>query len=977
MHRDLEDACSRIGWDALYERHIQGLRNESNRGERTARSPFPFSDDHQASFSVNVRNGMWQCWHSAPLTGIQGGNYVQFYALMNARVGSDGRPTPDYAGAERMLRVELGLSRPVDPGWLARCRGALAHSNSAGHRAWVGHKPWDPVTLARMEIGWDEERGRLVIPTCDQQGVVQNTRLYRPGVHPKMLWSSTGLGDNYLFPYSARQEQWVVLVEGEPDAITLRCFGYNGCSGTMGSGNPVPPDRWWVGKQVFIWTDTGIPGREAEEKAIRVLTDGAREVRVVEMPTWEGMPEDNADLSDWMMYLLGVGMHPEQVQREITRVLSEARLVTAAGTGYDAPPAHVDFSHALTAANGGRKIAFNTHILGKSPQVFSLATRVNVTCPARGHNYCATCPMNTQWHGDAVVELDPRSPLSLKLIRTPEDRRDMAIVDHMRLPPRCPDPRIVVSQSADMQVAMIGTTLVESEATTASSVDRRRHEAIIIVPPSETLEENKDYAVEGFVYPLPNSQQQVFLLDRFEKQEASYDRFDDTPASRELLSSFAPKGDVISSLLSVAKDTEDAYTHIRGRLDLHAMYRSVWHSVLAFNFGGSVYRRGWLEALVVGDTRCGKSATFKAMSRMYGTGILIDCKMQTAAGMLGAVEQSLVTGERFVIAGLFPQQDGIGPICMDEFSRKTGPRDTSILDMLSSTRAEGMVKITKAAHASFMARVRLICLANPGVGRLMQDMGCFGVEAILRLIDQPEDVARFDLAMCVSQGEVPTDVINTLAEPIEPMWAPDAHRALLSWTWSRKPEQVIWRGGAEQEVISLAMAMCKKYDSMVPIVEPADQRMRVAKLCVSLAAQCYSTDETGELIVVGPEHVYAASIMFTMWYDKPSFGYDMFSKERIENSTLESPKALEALLDRVLQPSPVIYAEKMMRLVEFNERVLATITPMQYMEVRGAMQQLVANRAIRQNRKRIDTWENTPAFVAFLGQYIAARKGAR
>lgn len=971
MDRALEDGCARVGWDVLYERYIPELRAENTTGERTARSPFPFSDDRQASFSVNVRSGLWQCWHSAPITGMRGGNYVQFVALMNSRTGSDGRPVTDFPTAERNLRIELGLVRPVDLQWLAQCQANLAHSDSSGHTSWIGHKPWHPQILTRLGIGWDNERSRLVLPIYDHDGILVNCRMYRPGATPKILWHAVGLPANYPFPHCALDEPWVILVEGEPDAISLRSVGFNGVSGQGGSGTPVPIGRWWVGKRIFVWMDSDNAGQEAAGTAVGILVDGAEEVRLVAHPRWEGMP-DNADPSDFIMYLLRQGLAIEQVQREISRILGEARPIASSTSTYDSNPQPVEFHQALTAENAGRRITFPAHVLGKSSHVYNLITRLNITCPATGHTWCNSCVMHTQYHGNANIELDPRSPLSLKLIQVAEDKRDIALKEHIRIPQRCPEPRFHTIQSVDMEIAMLGTTIAESETTVASHVDRRRHESIILVPNDRVLEENVDYNMEGFVYAAPKSQEQVFLLDRFERRQTNYESFRMTDDIRKLLSTFIPISDVAQQLMSVVADMENTHTNIRGRFDLHLMMRSVWHSVIAFQFGANIHKRGWLEAVIIGDTRCGKSHTFKAMASLFGTGMLVDCKLQTQAGMLGSVETSPITGERYVIAGLLPQQDRAGPLCMDEFSTSQWDR-RSIMDAMSSTRAEGMVRISKAAHATFTSRVRLICMANPGMGRLMHELGIYGCEVLPRLIEQPEDIARFDMAMCVSQQDVPFDVINMVVEKKTPIWGINAHRQLLAWTWSRQPNQICWSDGAEESVLSISAYMVSKYSANIPIVEPSDQRMRVAKLAVSIAAQCFSTDKTGELIVVRPEHVYCVQQFFNLWYDKQTFGYDRFSHNARISYNIREPEVLDDILDKLFAPNHTIYASSLARICMFNEKVLQTIIPISFMDIRNVMHKLMYHRCIRVGGKKMEFYEPTPAFIQYLEDYIIRR----
>ena len=46
------------------------------------------------------------------------------------------------------------------------------------------------------------------------------------------------------------------------------------------------------------------------------------------------------------------------------------------------------------------------------------------------------------------------------------------------------------------------------------------------------------------------------------------------------------------------------------------------HSLTSFMFEGKAVTKGWLECLVIGDTRTGKSETATAMAKHYGAGIV-------------------------------------------------------------------------------------------------------------------------------------------------------------------------------------------------------------------------------------------------------------------------------------------------------------------------------------------------------------------
>jgi hypothetical protein len=84
-------------------------------------------------------------------------------------------------------------------------------------------------------------------------------------------------------------------------------------------------------------------------------------------------------------------------------------------------------------------------------------------------------------------------------------------------------------------------------------------------------------------------------------------------------------------------------------------------------------------------------------------------------------------------------------------------------------------------------------------------------------------------------------------------------------------------GGAEQEILSLATKLGEKYSPSIPLVEAAEERIKLAKLSIAVAARLFSTDTTGENIIVRICHVQYAFKFLEYVFTKPSLGYDIFS----------------------------------------------------------------------------------------------------
>lgn len=970
MDSRLKSTLEGIGWSSLYERYIPDMGPPNQKGERRCRSPFPDTNNTNASFAVNIENGLWYCF----VTG-RGGDFISFVSLLYAdKFDEKGLGVKDYGKTERDLLKEFGLADVIPPEYVVDCVNELQSNVVVKHQISLV-KPWNPTVLKQLGIGFDVDTNRITIPLYERNGQLANVKLYQPGGKPKMYWKASGLGSNFLFPYIGwimGNEHSLILCEGETDVISLRSLGFPAVSGTVGSGAPVPEGDWWRNKDIWILMDDDPSGAEAEIEAVRVMRALARNIKVLRLPSWEGKSK-NADISEYILYLISLGYTVEQQQREVSKLFDSAMSMELPHQSYDKPPESQDYTLALTGANIGKRVRFIARVTAKSSNRYMLPIMYEVSCPGGGHSYCKNCPMHTQYHGNARFIHDPRSETSLKLIQTTDEKQIAVIKDEHGIVKKCMEPRINVQVAVDIDIVMLNSSVRDNEFNEKTFEYNRREAFIICLDNNNQIKENQDYAMEGFVYSHPKLQESVFLIDRYEPYIVSHLQFKQTEDTIQRLSMFKNhRGESVEEkLLDVAKDISDSCTLIRGRDDLHLLYRTVFHSPLHFDFCGRMINRGWIECIVIGDTRCGKSETFKQMCSLYNNGVLVDCKLQTTAGILGTVVQSQ-SGEYYVVAGLLPQQDG-NIICFDEFTHQYGK--TSIMESLSSTRSDGIVKISKAAHAEFKARVRSIWLANPGAGKLISELPYSGIEVLNRVISQPEDIARFDIAMTVSQSDVSPEIINTTFNPSLPKYSKEASRLLLSWTWSRSVSDIVIDDQAAVEIVSLAMRMHKKYDASIPIVEIADQRIRIAKIAISIAAQCFSCDSTGEKIVVRSEHVKAAEWLFTLCYDKPVMGYDIYSEKFKKNNCIENELEIRRVFDEVVKPNGFRFAEELLELNSFSSSLINSIVPSSGIFANEIIQIFYKNRAVTVvNKYGKEIFEKTPAFTAFLKQYMAENK---
>ena len=313
----------------------------------------------------------------------------------------------------------------------------------------------------------------------------------------------------------------------------------------------------------------------------------------------------------------------------------------------------------------------------------------------------------------------------------------------------------------------------------------------------------------------------------------------------------------------------------------------VYHTPLHFYFQGQFIKRGWGECLLIGDSGQAKSTVVENLMRHYGLGEMLSGESSKRTGLTYNMQQN--GNHWFLIWGAFPLNDG-GLIAVDEFSGLS----TDDIASLSDVRSSGICRVKAVVNDETAARTRAIYIANPRSGKPLTSE-TYGVNAILKLFGTTEDVRRLDVAVGVASGEVDAALINSdyskMAQ-VDHVYTSDVCNAGVMWAWSRTPDQIIIEDAATQEILKQAIYMSSKYSSAVPLAEPADMRLKLARLSIAAAARTASTDETYESIIVTPEHVKFVVDFLQSVYDAPALQYAKRSaKEFVKVDTSETRMA--------------------------------------------------------------------------------------
>ena len=406
---------------------------------------------------------------------------------------------------------------------------------------------------------------------------------------------------------------------------------------------------------------------------------------------------------------------------------------------------------------------------------------------------------------------------------------------------------------------------------------------------------------------------------------------------------------VKNKFYDIATDLSCNVTKIYGREDMLIAADLVFHSILDFTFRGKRIEKGWTEAVIIGDTRAGKSESLKQLIRHYKVGEFITGEDLSIAGLVGGLQQ---IGNRWNITwGKLVLQNRRAAV-LDEVNNL----DIEAISSMSGFRSSGIAEITKIQHSRTEARVRQLWLGNPRSNRFLNSYS-HGIVALKELIGKLDDIARFDLGVACAIEEVSPEIYNSESPPSFPhKYTSQVCHDLIMWAWSRKPSNVKWMDDADLAVLQYAQGLSNTYTSQVPLVNSSEMRIKLARLSVAAAARLFSTDDTYENVLVYPAHVEFVDDFLRQCYNKSSMGYDEFTK--IKRAELQLNNA-EEIKEKILQNGSSLL-EGLLEYEYLSQQDIMDFTGWDRDESKNFMSFLVMNKCIKKFSN--NSYIKTPAF---------------
>lgn len=946
-HRDL--VLDRLDITAFLQ--SQGVTLGAKVGTDEYRFLCQFHDDSNPSANVNIKTGLWKC----QVCGA-GGTAIDW--LM--KKAGDGPSA--YKDAIAELSRFVGIEPPtrnthpdnVVP-ITSRTKGKLTEKNVAawhetGLRAdwlqqWFDEKRgYTRETVEKFQLGWDGQRVTLPIRA---NGVLVNVRRRRDPRDPsqdavgKVIGLAAGMNEARLWPDTALDNDEVLLVEGEWDAMLMHQYGFTNALTATGGAGTFKND--WIPlfekKRVTIIYDNDDAGRRGEQGVAAKLSRAAS-VAIVHIPN---LPE-KGDITHFFVE------QSRSVDELRDLIADAAPYLRAPETTEEADPIPSTLAAASNAKNSGVRLELPVLLSGKATTPYTVPYKYKAQCDMSNKKYCPVCPL-AETHGVKEVTLSPADPEVLQLVNVTTNSQQAALKAMSGAVPQCNRPTIEVSESINIEELRLIPELDTAVDGDTEYVTRTGYFL------GHGLASNRGYKMTGYSHPHPKTQATVHLLSEAVPAQDNISAFVPTPEVIEALKVFqsptpAPR------MTDIYDDFALTVHRIQDRFDMQVAYDLAWHSVISFYFNGAFVRRGWVECMVMGDSGQGKTEMAMLLLAHYRMGQRVQGEQTSQAGLIGGLEKM---GDSWMLSwGQVPLNDK-RLLIIDEAQGLA----SSQIEGMSDVRATGIAEITKIRTERTNARCRLVWLANPISGLTLAQHNQ-GVLAIKDLFKKPEDIRRLDFAITVASGDVRLDRVNVRHDVVqgEPRYSSDLCRSLVLWAWSRRPDQIAFTGGATDLILAEATRMGQAYHPSIPLVEPSDQRLKLARLSAAIAARTFATPD-GERLLVDEAHVSFVVDYLERLYNSSSMSYGEYSEQQRKGEQLSPDERLiverqVALWDNKEQAVEFFRGSRI-----FKKSDLQDVVGWEAEKARMELRFLAAHRLIRPTR---EGFVKTAAFIVLLRQ---------
>ena len=713
-------------------------------------------------------------------------------------------------------------------------------------------------------------------------------RNYDPGHQPKIRSRKDAIS-GLIIPFDLWREtdasKITLICAGEKDMAIARTQGFNAITITGGERALPLAISYFKDRRVVICYDNDDAGLEGAKNLANALYRYAKEIRICTR-FHEVCKEKGEDITDFFMKY-------GKTRQDLIKYIKETPVYEYTELEkHKASLPTITLQQASSPQYVNKLVKTNIQVLATTEQVFTTPTSV-VAEKTRLSGKDDTLPVGTikEW---CLTEDNVSDLLHLIDNNFKEDQIKDNLKARMFIPAK--ERHILIKRLAEETVYKACVTdLFEATDTDTQPMEYTCYSLGV------KLESGKKYLVTHKIIPHPyKGQQLIMLITSATQANDSVSNFKITPEVKAHLDVFKniDARDAQSKVALISRKVKGLLGYNGNDTLIQAIDLS-YHTALAFNFGAFKNVRGYLETLIVGESRMGKSSTALALQKAYGLGAFVSLagNSATVAGLVGGSNK---TSSGFQTrAGVIPQNHK-GLVIFEEL----GKCAANVLAELTDIRSSNEVRISRVSgNMTLPAWVRMISLTNTKhVNNQIKPIASYpnGISIITELVPTAEDIARYDLMVVL--GDRGDTNINPLWTPEDP-YPIEAYRTRIRWIWSRTPEQIIITDTTKTKIIEEANELNKEFNCHIKIFG-TEAWKKITRLAIAIAGYCVSTNDTYEHIVVNTTHVTAAVKFFRQIYDNSVFKLREYVENEKRYSTTD--EAAITLLQDIWNKTPGI-----------------------------------------------------------------------
>lgn len=718
-----------------------------------------------------------------------------------------------------------------------------------------------------------------------------DVRKYDPGARPKMRSRVQGM-NGLIVPYDLWRDnpKITLLCAGEKDMAVARSFGFNSITLIGGEGALPILTQPFKNRKVIICYDNDDPGKAGAVKLAQYLKPLCASVKncTAFHEVCTGPGEDIADF---------FGKY-QKTKQDLITYLDRTPEFEYAQIDESAQFPVVDLHTASKSQYVGKLLRSNIQIVAVSEASF--------VCPATliGEKFMAsdTEKGNKLDAGDIKEWTLTEDTVQDILHMVDNDFNETQLAKNYRSVLHIPQDEKNIRIRRPHKETVFKAYVTDLFETSVNDVVPMEYTAYSI---GCKLESGKKYLATYKLAPHPyKGQQLIMLITQVVQANDSVSNFTVGDAEIADLKVIQSLPGTVEERVTLIAEKFKGLLGYNGINQLITALDLAYHTVLEFNFGNQKNVRGYLDTLVVGESRMGKSSTAEAMRKAYGLGAFVSLagNAATIPGLVGGSNK--VNGSYQTRAGIIPQNH-TGLIVFEELSKSNG----NVLSELTDIRSSNEVRITRVSGTiNLPAKVRMVSLSNVKSSEgIIKSIASYpnGIAILAELIGTAEDIARYDL-MCVL-SERGAREIDPLWQPAEP-FAKSVYHTRVRWVWSRRPGDIVIPDVVSTYIVEQANQLNRLYDSHVKIFGTECWK-KITRLATAVAGYLVSTDDTYTKIIVTSEHVHYAVSFLVRLYDNSTFRLKEYVDHERMYSTIDENGI--ALLQDIYQkcPSALLHLE--------------------------------------------------------------------